>query len=49
MKVAWVSVHDAKDPRAYDGRGYFAPISLKKQSISVEYVGSLEPPTVLRL
>ena len=41
MKAAWVSVYDAEDPRAYDGRGYYAPISLKNQSIAVEYVGPL--------
>ena len=49
MKAAWVSVYDAEDPRAYDGRGYYAPISLKNQSISVEYVGPLEPPIILRI
>ena len=41
MKVAWVSVYNAEDPNAYDGRGYYAPLSLKRQSISVEYIGPL--------
>jgi len=49
MKVAWVSVYNAEDPNAYDGRGYYAPLSLKNQSISVEYIGPLQIPIVLRL
>ena len=49
MKVVWVSVYDAGDPNAYDGRGYYAPLSLKNQSISVEYIGLLQIPMVLRL
>jgi glycosyltransferase involved in cell wall biosynthesis len=49
MKVAWVSVYDAADPRAYQGRGYYAPLSLKDQSISVEYIGPLQISTISRL
>ena len=48
MKVAWVSVYNAEDPNAYDGRGYYAPLSLKSQSISVEYIGPLQIPKRLR-
>ena len=48
MKVAWVSVYNAEDPNAYDGRGYYAPLSLKNQSISVEYIGPLQIPKRLR-
>lgn len=49
MKAAWVSVYDAEDPNAYDGRGYYAPLSLKRQSVSVEYIGPLQVPIMLRL
>lgn len=49
MKVAWVTLYDAADPGAYSGRGYYAPLSLKNQSISVEYIGPFRTPNILRL
>ncbi len=48
MKVAWVSIYDSADLRDYDGRGYYAPQSLKNQSISIEHIGSLKIPKVCR-
>ena len=48
MKVAWVSVYNAEDPNAYDGRGYYAPLSLKRQSVSVAHIGPLQVSNVLR-
>jgi glycosyltransferase involved in cell wall biosynthesis len=49
LKVAWVSVYDAENPHAYGGRGYYAPLSLKNQSVSMEYIGPFEMPFSLRL
>jgi glycosyltransferase involved in cell wall biosynthesis len=46
MKLAWVSVYNAEDPNVYDGRGYYLPLSLKNQSVFVEYVGSLTIPKI---
>jgi glycosyltransferase involved in cell wall biosynthesis len=46
MKVAWVSVYNAEDLSVYDGRGYHAPLALKNQSVSVEYIGSLKIPKI---
>jgi glycosyltransferase involved in cell wall biosynthesis len=48
MRVAWVSIYNALDPRAYQGRGYYAPRSLARDSVSVEYIGPLETPFHLR-
>jgi glycosyltransferase involved in cell wall biosynthesis len=42
VKIAWITHYDAADLGAYQGRGYYAPLSLKKQSISVEYIGPLQ-------
>ncbi len=44
MKVAWISVYDAKDLSAYGGRGYYHPKALEKHGIDVDYIGSLEIP-----
>jgi glycosyltransferase involved in cell wall biosynthesis len=49
MKIAWVSTYDAADPAAYGGRGYYAPRALRNQSISVDYIGPLPTPLILRL
>jgi glycosyltransferase involved in cell wall biosynthesis len=49
MKIAWVSTYDATDPNAHGGRGYYAPLSLKKQSITVEYIGPLQTPMQLKI
>lgn len=49
MKVAWVTSYNAADLSAYWGRGYYAPLSLKNQSVSVEYIGPLQIPIGLRL
>jgi glycosyltransferase involved in cell wall biosynthesis len=49
MRIAWVSVYNAQDPVSYGGRGYYAPLSLKRQSISVEYMGPFQLPAPLRL
>lgn len=48
MKIAWVSIYNAEDPGVYNGRGYYAPLSLKNQSIAVEYIGPLQIPVILR-
>jgi len=49
MKVAWVSTYDSADPLAYQGRGYYAPISLENQSILVEHLGPLQISAPVRL
>ena len=49
MKVAWVSVYDAENPNSYGGRGYYAPLSLQNQSISMEYMGPFELPFSLKV
>ena len=49
MKVAWVSVYDAEDPHSYGGRGYYAPLSLRNQSVSMEYMGPFELPFSLKV
>ncbi len=49
MKVAWVSTYDAADPNAFQGRGYFAPLSLRRQAVDVQYVGPFQTPLHLKL
>jgi hypothetical protein len=49
LKIAWVSAYDAANPLSYDGRGYFAPLSLEKQSVLVEHIGPFQLPAALRI
>ncbi len=42
MKIAYVTTYDAKDIRQWSGTGYYMPLALKNQSMSVEYIGPLE-------
>lgn len=49
MKLAWATVYDAADLRAHNGRGYYAPLSLKNQMVSVDYLGPLDLPKPLKL
>ncbi len=46
MKLAYVTVYNAEDPSAYDGRSYRQPLSLKEQNIDVNYIGSLKIPKI---
>jgi glycosyltransferase involved in cell wall biosynthesis len=48
LTIAWVSVYDATNPSDYEGRGYYAPLSLRKQSVAVKFVGPLRIPTVAK-
>ncbi|WP_026731433.1 glycosyltransferase family 4 protein [Fischerella sp. PCC 9605] len=41
MKIAYVTTYDATDITQWSGLGYYIPQSLKSQSLSVEYIGSL--------
>lgn len=42
MKIAYVSTYNANDVKQWSGTGYYIPLSLKNQSLSVEYIGSLK-------
>ncbi|MBW4421993.1 MAG: glycosyltransferase family 4 protein [Myxacorys californica WJT36-NPBG1] len=51
MKIAYASTFDAKtlsNPNNWAGTGYYIPESLKKQSISVQYVDSLKEQVTLQ-
>ncbi|GJD16065.1 glycosyl transferase group 1 [Rivularia sp. IAM M-261] len=41
MKIAYVTTYDATDVKQWSGTGYYIPLALKNQSLSVEYIGSL--------
>ncbi len=41
MKIAYVTTYDAADVKNWSGLGYYIPQSLKNQSLTVEYIGSL--------
>ena len=42
MKIAYVTRYNAKNIRSWSGLGYYIAECLEKQSISVEYIGSLK-------
>ncbi|MFB8791754.1 MAG: hypothetical protein U7123_23650 [Potamolinea sp.] len=42
MRIAYVTNYNAQDIRNWSGSGYYIARSLEKQSISVEYIGSLK-------
>jgi len=41
MKIAYITTDDGTDINNWSGSGYYIPLSLKNQSLSVEYIGSL--------
>ena len=41
MKLAYVTTYDATDIKQWSGLGYYITESLKNQSLSIEYIGSL--------
>ncbi len=49
MKVAWVTLYDAENPRSIQGRGYYAPRALQEQSIQVRYIDTSHLSLPLKL
>jgi glycosyltransferase involved in cell wall biosynthesis len=52
MKLAYVTTYDAQSLRGaneWSGTGYYIAQSLKRQSLSLEYLGPLEDPVTLQI
>lgn len=41
MRVAYVTIYDARDPDAFNGMGYWAARCMQRQEIDVDYLGPL--------